>query len=91
MAVYLKKETVAGIFKEHGGAENNTGSVEGQVALFTFRIAGLTEHLKTNKKDYSCKRRLLTLVGKRRRLLSYLMKKDINKYRAIIEKLGIRK
>ncbi|MCL4169027.1 UNVERIFIED_CONTAM: hypothetical protein GTU68_051819, partial [Idotea baltica] len=64
---------------------------EGQVAYFTFRIAKLSEHLKENKKDHSCRRTLLTLVGKRKRLLTYLAKKDIQKYRDLIEKLGIRK
>ena len=91
MAVYRTKEKVAEIFKEHGGAEKNTGSIEGQIALFTFRIQSLSDHLRENRKDHSCKRTLLTLVGKRRRMLNYLGKKDINKYRAIIEKLGIRK
>ena len=91
MAIYLKKEKVEEIFKEYGGAEKNTGSVEGQIALFTFRIKGLSEHLQSNKKDHSCRRTLLTLVGKRKRLLQYLAKKDISKYRALIEKLGIRK
>ena len=91
MAEYLTKEKVEEIFKEHGGSEKNTGSVEGQVALFTFRIQKLCEHLQTNKKDHSCRRSLLRLVGKRRRLLKYLASKDIEKYRALIEKLGIRK
>jgi small subunit ribosomal protein S15 len=91
MAEYLSKEKKEEIFAEHGGDANNSGSVEGQIALFTFRIAGLTGHLKDNKKDHSSKRALLTLVGKRKRLLTYLSKKDINRYRAIIEKLEIRK
>ena len=91
MAVYLTKEKKEEIFKEYGGAEGNTGSVEGQIALFTYRIQSLSDHLKTNKKDHSCRRTLLTLVGKRRRLLTYLAKKDIQKYRDLIEKLGIRK
>ena len=91
MAIYLTKEKIEEIFKEYGGTENNTGSVEGQIALFTFRIKGLSEHLQRNKKDHSCRRTLLTLVGKRKRLLQYLAKKDISKYRALIEKLGIRK
>ena len=91
MAHYLAKEKVEEIFKEYGGSEKNTGSVEGQAALFTFRIQELSEHLKTNKKDHSCRRTLLSLVGKRKRLLGYLAKKDIMKYRALIEKLGIRK
>jgi small subunit ribosomal protein S15 len=91
MAVYLTKEKKEEIFKEYGGAEGNTGSVEGQIALFTYRIKSLSDHLKTNNKDHSCRRTLLTLVGKRRRLLTYLAKKDIQKYRDLIEKLGIRK
>ncbi len=91
MAIYLTKEKTEEIFKEHGGSESNTGSTEGQIALFTFRIKGLSDHLQSNKKDHSCRRTLLTLVGKRRRLLQYLSRKDINKYRALIEKLGIRK
>lgn len=91
MAVYLPKEKVEEIFAEYGGSANNTGSTEGQIALFTFRIKELSTHLNENKKDNSCRRTLLTLVGKRRRLLRYLAAKDITKYRALIEKLGIRK
>ena len=91
MAIYLTKEKRQEIFKEYGGAENNTGSTEGQIALFTYRIQELSKHLQSNKKDHSCRRTLLTLVGKRKRLLQYLSNKDINKYRALIEKLGIRK
>ena len=90
MAEYLKKEKIEEIFQEYGGDAKNTGSVEGQVAYFTFRIKELSNHLQTNKKDHSCRRTLLTLVGKRRRHLKYLMKKDIVGYRALIEKLGIR-
>ena len=91
MAVYLTEEKKAGIFKEYGGSEKNTGSTEAQIALFTYRITSLAEHLKENKKDHSCRRALLTMVGKRRRLLRYIAKKDIQKYRDLIEKLGIRK
>ena len=91
MAEYLPKEKVEEIFAKYGGSAGNTGSAEGQVALFTYRIAGLSEHLKTNNKDQSCRRTLLTLVGKRRRLLAYLMKKDIVKYRELIKDLGIRR
>ena len=68
MAVYLTKEKKAEIFSEYAGEEKNTGSVEGQIALFTYRIKELSEHLKVNKKDHSCRRTLLTLVGKRKRL-----------------------
>ncbi len=91
MPEYLSKDKVADIFKEYGGAEGNTGSTEGQIALFTYRIKGLSEHLQRNKKDHSCRRTLLSLVGKRKRLLQYLAKKDITKYRQLIEKLGIRR
>lgn len=91
MAAYLTNEKKEEIFKEYGGGEKNTGSTEGQVALFTYRIKSLSEHLQTNKKDHSSRKALLTLVGKRRRLLNYLSKKDINKYRDLIEKLGIRR
>jgi len=91
MAVYLPVEKVEEIFAEYGGSAKNTGSTEGQIALFTYRIEELSNHLRDNKKDNSCKRTLLSLVGKRRRLLTYLAAKDITKYRAIIEKLGIRK
>lgn len=91
MAIYLTKEKKEEIFKEYGGSENNTGSTEGQIALFTYRIQELSKHLQTNKKDHSCRRTLLTLVGKRKRLLQYLANNDITKYRALIEKLGIRK
>ncbi len=90
MAIYLPKEKVAEIFATHGGEEKNTGSTEGQVALFSFRIAELSKHLQTNKKDHSCRRALLELVGKRKRHLNYLHDKDIKRYRAICEKLGIR-
>jgi small subunit ribosomal protein S15 len=83
----VKKE----IFKKHGGAETNTGSTEGQIALFTHRINHLTEHLKNNRKDYGTQKALLDLVGKRRSLLTYLKNKDIEKYRALIKELNLRK
>ncbi len=79
------------IFKKFGGEDTNTGTTEGQIALFTHRINHLTEHLKDNQKDHASRRGLLKLVGKRRRLLNYLMKKDIQKYRELIAELGIRK
>ncbi len=91
MAIYLTKEKRQEIFAEYGGSPNNTGSTEGQVALFTYRINSLSDHLRSNKKDHSCRRTLLTLVGKRRKLLAYLASKDIVKYRELIAKLGIRK
>lgn len=87
----MPKEKVQSIFAEHGGSEMNTGSTEGQIALFTFRITELSKHLQKNKKDFSCQRRLLALVGKRKALLNYLMKSDISKYRALVVKLGLRK
>ncbi|HKK75331.1 MAG TPA: 30S ribosomal protein S15 [Saprospiraceae bacterium] len=91
MANYLTEEKMKEIFTEYGGSEKNTGSTEGQIALFTYRIQQLSEHLKENRKDHSCRRTLLTLVGKRKALLNYLMRKDIQKYRDLIVKLGIRK
>jgi len=89
--MYLSKEKKAEIFTQHGGVAANTGSAEGQIALFTFRISHLTEHLKRNRKDYNTERSLVLLVGKRRRLLDYLKKTEINRYREIIKVLGIRK
>ena len=89
--MYLEKEKKEEIFKEHGKAVTDTGSTEGQIALFTYRINHLTEHLKTQKKDHSSRLGLLRLVGKRRRLLDYLYKNDIERYRSIIAKLNIRK
>jgi small subunit ribosomal protein S15 len=89
--MYLTKEVKTDIFAKHGGKAENTGSTEGQVALFTFRIAHLTEHLKKNRHDYNTERSLVLLVGKRRSLLDYLKKKDVVKYRELIKELGIRK
>lgn len=89
--MYLTKEIKTEIFKKHGGAEHNTGATEAQIALFTYRINHLTGHLKKNHKDYNTERSLVKLVGKRRSLLDYLKKKDIEKYRALIQDLGIRK
>jgi small subunit ribosomal protein S15 len=90
MAIYLPKEKIAEIFATYGGSATNTGSTEGQVALFTYRIEQLSKHLQTNKQDHSCRRALLALVGQRKRFLAYLHDADINRYRAICEKLGIR-
>lgn len=90
MGIYLSKEKKQEIFKEFGGSESNSGSIEAQVALFTFRIKSLSQHLQKNQKDHSCRRALLTLVGKRRRLLTYLEKKDIQSYRDLLVKLQIR-
>lgn len=89
--MYLTSEVKKDIFKKHGATATNTGSAEGQVALFSHRINHLTGHLKDNKKDFGTQRALLNLVGKRRRLLDYLKNKDIERYRAIIKELGIRK
>ena len=89
--MYLTKEVKADIFKKHGGKAENTGSTEGQIALFTHRIEHLTGHLKNNRKDYNTERSLVMLVGKRRSLLDYLIKKDVLRYRAIVKELGLRK
>ena len=91
--MYLDSEKKQEIFGKYGKSNTDTGSPEAQIALFSIRIAHLTEHLKVNKKDYTTQRALKMLVGKRRRLLDYLIRKDINRYRAIIAKkeLGIRK
>ena len=89
--MYLTAEKKKEIFKKHGKSENDSGSPEGQIALFTFRIAHLTEHLKKNRKDFNTQRSLVKLVGKRRDLLDYLMKVDITRYRSIIKELGLRK
>lgn len=87
----LAKEEKAKIFKKYGKSEKNTGSTEGQIALFTSRINDLTQHLKKNHKDYNTERSLVMLVGKRRSLLDYLKNKDIERYRSLIKELGIRK
>lgn len=89
--MYLSKEKKQEFFEKHGKSVQDTGSSEGQIALFTFRIAHLTEHLRENKKDYNTQRSLIRLVGKRRKLLDYLTKKDITRYRAIVKELGLRK
>ena len=89
--MYIDTEKKKEIFKKHGGSEANTGSAEGQIALFTFRIQHLTEHMKQNKKDNGTKRALQLLVGKRRSLLDYLKAKDIERYRAIVKELGLRR
>lgn len=89
--MYLTSEKKAEIFAKHGKSAQDTGSVEGQIALFTFRINHLSGHLKNNHKDFNTERSLVKLVGKRKRLLDYLKKKDIARYRAIIAELGLRK
>ena len=87
----MLKEEKNAIIKEYAQHEGDTGSPEVQVALLTKRINDLTEHLKTHKKDHHSRRGLLKMVGQRRNLLNYLTKVDIERYRAIIAKLGIRK
>ena len=87
----ITAEKKAEIIKEYGRKEGDTGSSEVQIALLTARIVDLTEHMKKNPKDYHSNRGLLKLVGQRRGLLDYLKKTDLEKYRALIEKLGIRK
>ena len=89
--MHLSAKEKDAIFKKFGGDAKNTGSTEGQIALFTNRISHLTEHLKKNRKDKNTQRSLQIMVGKRRGLLDYLMNKDIEKYRALIKDLGIRK
>ena len=89
--MYLDSEKKKEIFAKHGKSNTDTGSPESQIALFSYRISHLTQHLKSNKKDYNTERSLKILVGKRRRLLDYLIKNDISRYRAIIKELGIRK
>lgn len=89
--MYLTKEVKTDIFKKHGGKAENTGSTEGQVALFTHRINHLSGHLKNNRKDYNTERSLVRLVGKRRSLLDYLKKNDVVRYRELIKELNIRK
>ena len=87
LTVEAKQEIVA----KHGKGDNDTGSTEVQVALLTARINHLTEHLREHKKDHHSRRGLLMLVGQRRRLLKYLQKKDLDRYRALIQELGLRR
>ena len=87
----ISKEKKAAIIAEYGRKPGDTGSPEVQIAILTARIAELTEHLKTNQKDHHSRRGLLKMVGQRRDLLDYLKKTDLEGYRALIEKLGIRK
>jgi small subunit ribosomal protein S15 len=89
--MYLDAAKKKEIFEKYGKSNTDTGSPEAQIALFSYRISHLTEHLKVNKKDYSTERALTMLEGKRRRLLKYLQESDINRYRAIIKALGLRK
>lgn len=89
--MYLDATKKAEIFNQYGKTGTDTGSAESQIALFTYRISHLTEHMKRNRKDHGTERALTALVGKRRALLTYLKKRDINRYRAIIKALGLRK
>ena len=91
MSIGTDAETKKKIIAEYGTTEGDTGSPEVQIALLSHRIAHLTEHLKQHKHDHHSRRGLLLLVGRRRRLLNYLRKIDINRYRALIEKLGLRR
>ena len=88
--MYLDSAKKQEIFAKYGTSNTDTGSPEAQIALFSYRIKHLTGHLKSNQKDYNTERSLRILVGKRRRLLDYLIDKDINRYRAISKELGIR-
>jgi small subunit ribosomal protein S15 len=89
--MYLTSEIKKDIFKKHGKSEKDTGSSEGQIALFSHRILHLTKHLQSNRKDFGTQRALLNLVGKRRSLLDYLKQTDIERYRAVVKKLELRK
>ena len=89
--MYLDAAKKQEIFGKYGKSNTDTGSAAAQVALFSSRISPLTEHMKLNRKDYSTERALTMLVGKRRRLLDYLKARDIERYRAIVKELGLRK
>lgn len=89
--MYLTTEKKKEIFEKHGKSATDTGSSEGQIALFTYRINHLTDHLKKNRHDFNTQRSLVKLVGKRRDLLNYLTKTDIIRYRAIVKELSLRK
>lgn len=91
IAMSLTKEKKLEIFKEFGGSETNTGSIEAQIAMLTHRINHISEHLRSNRKDQSSTRSLFKMVGQRKRFLSYLSKTDIETYRALINKLNLRK
>lgn len=88
---HLSTEQKKNIYKEFGGSENNTGSVEAQIAQLTERINHISNHLKQNKKDFSTHRGLMQMVGRRKRLLQYMTRTNIQGYRALIERLGLRK
>lgn len=88
---HLSAEQKANLYKTYGGNENNTGATESQIAQMTERINHISNHLKQNKKDFSTHRGLMQLVGRRKRLLQYMSRTNLQGYRALIEKLGIRK
>jgi small subunit ribosomal protein S15 len=88
---HVTAEKKANIFKTYGGSETNTGSIEAQIAMLTERINHISQHLKQNKKDFSTQRGLMGMVGRRKRLLQYLSNNDLASYRALLEKLGLRK
>ena len=88
---HLTTEKKAAIFTNYGATAKNTGSIEGQVALLTERISQISKHLQENKKDFSTNRGLMQMVGKRKRLLTYLSKHNLTSYRDLIQKLGLRK
>jgi small subunit ribosomal protein S15 len=89
--MYLTTEKKQEFFEKYGKGKNDTGTAEGQIALFTYRISHLTEHLGKNKKDFNTQRALINLVGKRRKQLDYLKNIDIERYRAIVKELGLRR
>ena len=89
--MYLDSAKKQEIFGKYGQSNSDTGSAESQVALFSYRIAHLTEHMKANRKDHNTERALVKLVGKRPAILNYLKDRDINRYRAIVKALGLRK
>lgn len=89
--MYLTAEKKEELFSSYGKSNKDTGSPESQIALFSYRIAHLTEHLKKNHKDHGTRRSLIKLVGKRRALLDYLKREDIERYRAIVKALNLRK
>lgn len=89
--MYLDSEKKQEIFGQYGKSNSDTGSVESQVALFSYRISHLTDHMRANRKDHTTERALVMLVGKRRALLKYLKRKDIERYRALVKNLGLRK
>lgn len=88
---YISSEKKTELFSTYGKSNTDTGSPESQIALFSYRIKHLTDHLKSNKKDYNTQRSLLRLVGRRRSLLNYLKNVDIERYRAIVKQLELRK